>query len=766
MNLPYAAPTKFTIVAPFLLIFSLGLSSAAPAQDHPNLLLTKAGVFEIRRHLGQVPLFDQSVAEAKRFVDEEIAQGIDVPIPKDFSGGYTHEKHKRNYAVAQQAGALFQILEDDKYAQFVRAMLFEYESMYATLPLHPKERSYSRGKLFWQCLNDANWLLHMALAYDAIYDWLSPEDREQLNRNLFRPFADFLSLGNPQFFNRIHNHSTWATAAVGMIGLVMNDDVLIERALYGIDDQLPASNVKDDDGGFLRVEGQEAGFLANLEEPFSPDGYFTEGPYYQRYAMYPFLVFALALENAMPKLGVFQYKDDVLLKAVNTLMNLTDTDGEFFAMNDAQKGMSYFTRSLILAVDVAYYFGNKDPSLLSIAEQQGGVLLDESGLAVAKAIAHGEAKPFVKTSRNFSDGPNGNRGGVAVMRDAVGDLAVVFKYTAHGLSHGHFDKLSYSMFLGGAEVIQDYGLARFVNIGAKGGGNYLPENASWAKQTVAHNTLIVDQSSHFDGQYEIGSQHHSELYALDFSNTDQQFVSAIERNAYPGVSFHRTLAMIKDPTLSDAILIDVLNVRSDTEHRYDLPTHYLGQIIGFGFENEASSLLEPLGDEAGYQHLFVEGRGKQAAGSSYFTWLNEGRFFSQTYLTRDDDMSIFARLGANDPNFNLRRDPVLIQRRDDSADTIFASVVESHGHYSPVSELAVNASRSVQDISLVVDTESYTALSINLREGGKRIFVIANNEPSNQAEHKLDINGVAYRWRGPFFLGGEPQMLGGTSVER
>ena len=80
-----------------------------------------------------------------------------------------------------------------------------------------------------------------------------------------------------------------------MIGLVMNDDVLIDRALYGIDDQLPASNIKDDDGGFLRVEGQEAGFLANLEEPFSPDGYFTEGPYYQRYAMYPFLVFALAL---------------------------------------------------------------------------------------------------------------------------------------------------------------------------------------------------------------------------------------------------------------------------------------------------------------------------------------------------------------------------------------------------------------------------------------------------------------------------------------
>ena len=290
----------------------------------------------------------------------------------------------------------------------------------------------------------------------------------------------------------------------------------------------------------------------------------------------------------------------------------------------------------------------------------------------------------------------------------------------------------------------------------------MPENTSWAKQTVAHNTLVVDQSSHFGGQYEIGSQYHSELYALDLSNTDQQFVSAIERNAYPGVSFHRTLAVIKDPALADAILIDILNVGSDTEHRYDLPTHYLGQIIDLGFENEASSQLVALGNDAGYQHLFVEGHGKASGGSSYFTWLNEGRFFSQTFLSVDDDLLIFARLGANDPNFNLRRDPVLIQRREDSAGTIFASVVETHGHYSPVSELAVNALRHVQDMSLVVDTPSYTALSINLRKGGNRILVIANTEPSDQVEHKLDINGVAYRWRGPFFFGGEPPMSGKT----
>ena len=205
------------------------------AVQHPRLLLTADGVQHIRSSLGQAPLFDGTVELTKQEVDAEMALGIHVPLPADFSGGYTHERHKRNFFIAEKAGALFQILGDEKYATYLRDMLFEYAEMYPKLPLHPKERSYARGKLFWQCLNDANWLLYMSLAYDTIYDWLPEQDREFLNTQLFRPFADFLSIGNPQFFNRVHNHSTWGTAAVGMLGLVLDDIELIERALYGVE---------------------------------------------------------------------------------------------------------------------------------------------------------------------------------------------------------------------------------------------------------------------------------------------------------------------------------------------------------------------------------------------------------------------------------------------------------------------------------------------------------------------------------------------------
>ena len=91
----------------------------AMAGPHPNLILTPGGVAEIRSQLGTVPLFDGSIAAVKAQVDKEIAMGIDTPIPKDFSGGYTHQRHKQNFFVAQQAGVLFQILEDEKYAVYV-----------------------------------------------------------------------------------------------------------------------------------------------------------------------------------------------------------------------------------------------------------------------------------------------------------------------------------------------------------------------------------------------------------------------------------------------------------------------------------------------------------------------------------------------------------------------------------------------------------------------------------------------------------------------
>ncbi|WP_370627016.1 alginate lyase family protein [Cellulophaga sp. HaHa_2_95] len=627
---------------------------------HPNLILTAQGVKDIRAQLGSIPIFDASLKAVQEEVDAEIALGIDTPIPQDYSGGYTHVRHKSNMIMLQKAGVLYQILDDEKYAKYVKDMLMQYEAMYKTLPLHPKTRSYARGKLFWQCLNDANWLVYVSQAYDCVYNYLSEEERNKLEANLFKPFADHISVDSPQFYQRVHNHSTWGNAAVGMIGLVMNDEILIDRALYGIKDLKLDTKEKDDDGGFLNKDGK-AGFLANIEEPFSPDGYYNEGPYYQRYAMYPFLIFAEGLHNVKPELKIFEYKDGVLLKSINALLNLSDADGDFFPLNDGQKGMSYYNDALVTATDISYYFGTQDPGLLSIAEKQNKVLLDDSGLAVALGIKKGLAKPFEKKSINLSDGPEGTEGGVGILRNE--DIELVFKYAAQGSSHGHYDKLSYSLYENGEEVIQDYGLARFVNIEQKGGGNYLKENKTWAKQTIAHNTVTQNEMSHFDGKFEIGSQNHSVLHYFSSDDDNVQVASAKEVNAYPGTEMLRTMAIIEDSDFEKPYVLDIMKVVSNTTNQYDFPYYFLGQVLNTNFEYKVPENLKALGSSNGYQHLYVEGTAKSEKENTKFSWLNKGKFYSLTTVSNVNDEILFTRIGANDPEFNLRREAALMLRR-------------------------------------------------------------------------------------------------------
>ncbi len=733
----------------FLLACFLFSGNKLVAQEHPSLILTKTGVDNIRKKLGTVPLFDASLQKVQEEVDREIAAGMDVPIPKDYSGGYTHERHKRNFLMMQKAGVLYQILEEEKYASYVKELLFRYEAIYKSLPVHPKERSYARGKLFWQCLNDSNWLVYVSQAYDCIYNWLSKNERVALEENLFKPFADYISIRNPQFFNRVHNHSTWGNAAVGMIGLVMGDEELVNRALYGINNDSIDPNAKDNDGGFIKTQGK-VGFLANLEEPFSPDGYYTEGPYYQRYAMYPFLMFATGLNNVKPELKIFAYKDSVILKSVKTLINLTNSEGEFFPLNDAQKGMSYQSRELTTAIDLAYYYGTKDAELLSIAKIQGRVKLDQSGLAVANAIENGMAKPFTKKSIHFSDGSNGQQGGIAVLRKK--GLELVFKYTAQGLSHGHYDKLSFMLYHDGDEVFQDYGMARFVNIEQKGGGNYLRENKTWAKQTVAHNTLVVNEKSHFNGNYERASKNHSEEYFFSTSNAEAQVVSAVEKNAYSGTRMHRTMAILNIKEYENPLVLDIFKVSAGSLANYDLPFYFKGQLMATNFEYKTDNPLKTLGAQNGYQHLFLEASGKSSSKNLKVSWLNNKVFHTLTSLTDPNDELLFTRVGANDPEFNLRRDAGFVIRRKESSNTLFASIVETHGGYSPVSELSVNAKSSIVALKRLLDNDLYTAVGIQHQNGNQKLFALANQNANKTAEHELILNNKTYQWKGPFLF--------------
>ncbi len=729
----------------FILLFSIKTFSIN-AQTHPCLTLTKKGLKEIKANLGKTPLYDKSFEKVKKSVDAEIAKEIDVPIPKELAGGYSHEVHRKNYNTMENAGMLFQITGDEKYAKYLKAILHKYADLYPTLGLHPAPNSYARGKLFWQALNDANWLVSVAQSYDCVYDWLSKEDRNRIEKDLFIPYVNFLSVESPQFFNRIHNHSTWGCAGVGMIGLVMNNDDFVKRALYGNVDKTKMKAQHDNDGGLISYE--KSGFLSQIDGLFSPDGLYSEGAYYHRYGAYPFLIFAASLQNTRPELKIFQYRDSLLLKSVYSLLDQTTSKGEFFPLNDAQKGMSIYNSSLISAVDVAYHYGKKDPSLLSIAELQDEVVLDESGMAVAMNLKI--KKPLNYQSIVYKDGIDGKGGALGIIRSKR-DFNLVFKAGTHGMGHGHFDQLSYLYYYKGNEVVQDYGMARFVNIEQKAGGVYLPENNSFAKQTVGHNTLVVNQTSQYKGNVDEADKYSPSLNFYDFSNPEIQVISSKDSNAYAGVVLNRTLVMVDSKEFKNPFLIDVLKVDAKNENTLDVPLYFMGQVMSTDFKNIVQNELKKLGKKDGYQHIWKEAEGIANEGNSSLTWLVNGVFHTYITATNSSDSIILGRVGASDPNFNLRRDPMMILRRK-ASNTTFASVLESHGSYSPVTEKAINAYNDFEKVEVLSDKQDYIVIKITSKAKKSWILALSNLNFQKNAKHSVEVEGKKTEWIGAFSL--------------
>lgn len=701
-----------------------------------SALLAQAGVAQAQDVVATTPmpaLFASEFERSRDLVDAAMVDGIIVPVPKDPGGGYTHEQHKLNFRVMYLAGDLFRITGDEKYRDFVRDMLIEYAEMYPSLGDHPARANQNVGRLFWQVLNDAMWLVHSIQAYEAIRDTITEEQRDLIDNQLFRKAAHFMSVDSERTFNLIHNHATWATAGVGMTGYVLGDQHLVDIALKGSD------------------KTGKTGFLRQTELLFSPDGYYAEGPYYQRFALLPFMVFANAISENEPERKIFEHRDGILLKALRTTIELSYA-GQFFPFNDALKEKGLKTAELYEGIAVAYA-ETRDPGLLSIAEWQGRTVLSEAGMLVASDLAAGKAKPFPFTSMLLRDGPEGKQGAVAIMRTPSPDgesmygQALITKNSSQGMGHGHFDKLSWQFYDNGYEVVTDYGAARFLNIEAKEGGRYLPENESWAKQTIAHNTLVVDEQSNFGGDVKLASAHAPTQDAYVQKDGLQLSTGSID-TAFADVAITRTMALVEMPGSEHPIVVDVLNAASGGEHQYDLPLHYMGQIMRVGFELESFTDRRPvLGADNGYQHIWVDAQGAPASSESAFvTWLLDDRFYTARWVPQDGAETILAESGANDASFNLRREPMLLQRVKVAGGTSFVTLLEPHGKFDG------SAERTTLSDSLVAGVKHHRVdgadiVTITMKNGARRTLAISHNS-DEAAAHSVTVDGTEYSWTG------------------
>ncbi|MDT0595704.1 heparinase II/III domain-containing protein [Glaciecola petra] len=679
--------------------------------------------------------FSREFENRRSAIDAALMQPINVPLPADAGGGYTHEVHKKNYALIRDAGRLYLLSQEKKYADLIRDILTAYAEMYPSLPLHPKQKEQSPGKLFWQSLNEAMWLVYSIQGYDAVKEALTQSERDKIENGVFLPMVKYLSDESPQTFDKIHNHGTWAVAAVGMAGYVLDKPEWVEKSLYGLD--------KSGKGGFMR----------QLDELFSPEGYYNEGPYYQRFALLPFVMFAKAVDVNEPDREIFEYRDGILLKAITTTIELS-YNGLFFGINDAIKDKGIDTIELVHGVTVAY---NKtgEKGLLSIAKIQNQILLTGDGLEVAQALDEGLEEVYPFTSKAYGDGISGDEGALVVLRQnqSSDHQTLVFKATSQGLGHGHFDKLSWLFFNDGKEIVYDYGAARFLNVEAKYGGHYLAENNSYAKQTIAHNTLVVDEISHFNGNTKEGNKYHPEVIFTEFDERLQVSVANMQ-NAYKDVTFKRTQAMVNSEE-GLIFIVDVLDVNANGEHQLDLPVHFNGQFIDTSVDLAAQTTTQKaLGDNNGYQHLWLQALGRVKNNLARVTWLQDSTFYSHsTSVTAEKQVEhdlMMVRVGANDPNFNLIAKQALVNRVKASGNVQFLSVLEVHGEYNGSREYTLDSKSSLVSLenTEVDSNEIVRVFKLDFTNDVSYLLALADDAKAHDQETQFSYMGKTFLIKG------------------
>ena len=676
--------------------------------------------------------FDQTIAAAERKLAVAMRAPLTIPTPKDPGGGYTHETHKANGFMLYDIGQLYKLTGEKKYAEFAGQAMLDYAEVYPSYGIHPAKKEQSPGRMFWQNLNESMFLLNVSQTYDAIKDTLSSEQREKIETNLLRNMADFLSVGAPETFNKVHNHGTWATAAVGLTGYAIGDDEYVEQALMGLD------------------KSGKAGFIKQMDVLFSPDGYYNEGPYYHRFALKPFIIFAQAVEKNNPERKIFEKRDGILKTATYSLIH-QNYGGLFFPINDAIKEKGIRTDELLNAVAIVYDLTG-DTGLLSIAAEQDTFVLTPESRKLSRDLAAGKATPFEYRSMRLGDGQSGTEGALDILRasnDPKG-LAAIAKNTSQGLGHGHFDKMGLIVYDAGHEILRDYGAARFLNIEAKFGGHYLAENNKYAKQTVAHNALVVDETSHFNGDVNIGNQYAPSLG--EFINEDGvKMTSAEISTAYKDVRIGRTVAMIEDAAFSGPVIIDLVEAHADGAHSYDLPFHYNGHLIETNFEVQADPLKRAqLGDKNGYQYLWKVAEADPVDGLSQVTWLLDKKFYSVSSAVPANSKVVFTQIGANDPNFNLKPEPGFMLRAKTNGGVSFVSVIEPHGDYNPTAEYTIGSHSAVKSVS---HFEGGAAEFILIEtKDGQTVGLALGDEANPDGTHSVDVNGKAISWSGAYKL--------------
>ena len=133
------------------------------------------------------------------------------------------------------------------------------------------------------------------------------------------------------------------------------------------------------------------------------------------------------------------------------------------------------------------------------------------------------------------------------------------------------------------------------------------------------------------------------------------------------------------------------------------------------------------------------------------TFLTGNTYYTLSSVVSDSAQLFLTRVGANDPNFNLRRDPSVIIRKR-GKDQLFVNVLDIHGSYDPVSELSEGSAPAIKWVKVLQHDENYTVIVLDIGKDEKLYVCQSNNNISKSATHSIKDGANEMKWTGPFLI--------------
>lgn len=375
-------------------------------------------------------------------IDGEVFSG------EPYDGAWWAEVASQNDDACFKLAIMFMVTGNKEALDIAQNILLGYAEKYPTYEIHGGIPYNNPGKIGSQVLNDTCFLNNLVRAYDILKDTFTDDEQRLIEKNLILEGALFIkSQGTPQ----IHNHEVANCSTVGMAGILLGRDDLIDYAVnakYGLKYQLDNAVLSDG----MWFEGSIGYHFYSLR-------WFMR---YERFARYT-------------KHSLFNDKHyrKILYNMLIFPLRVIDKNGKIPPMND--NGGSFEGYHDLYEYAYSYF---KTEEILSALVMSLG---DKPRTDVESFVYGTYPLPEIKhrDNRNYYNHGGSN---LAVIHGSDKRF-LVFKATPYGGEHDHYDRLSLSFSAFGKDVCADLGTA--VGYGS-------PYHYTYFKNTATHNTVVIN----------------------------------------------------------------------------------------------------------------------------------------------------------------------------------------------------------------------------------------------------------------------------------